>query len=103
MGLSRQMVNLVRFRELDDSPQPRCVGQFPVVEKEPHVFFMSIDVQMIDPFRIKRRGSPRDAVNDVPLGEKELREIRSVLASDTRNQSPLGHVYSPGGFPAVGN
>jgi hypothetical protein len=44
---------------------------------------------MIYPVRIERGGTALDSVNDVTLGDEELRQVSPVLARYTGNQRSL--------------
>jgi hypothetical protein len=50
---------------------------------------MRILVDMVDTIGIEERRTPLDAMNLIAFSEKKLREIRSVLSSDTCNQGFL--------------
>jgi hypothetical protein len=44
---------------------------------------MRILVEMVNSSRVKRTGSPDDTVNFVPFGQKEIRQVRAILAGDS--------------------
>jgi hypothetical protein len=91
MALRGEIVDLVRLRLLDDSDQVRRIGEIAMMEHESAVGLVRILVEVIDPVGIDRRAS-LDAVDQIALGQKELRQIGTVLASNSGNECNLRHL-----------
>ena len=47
---------------------------------------MAVKIQVINPAGVKGRGAANDAVHLVALGEQQLGEVRTILASDAGDQ-----------------
>jgi hypothetical protein len=54
---------------------------------------MGILINMINAGRIKRRRTTLNAMNKVSFGKQQIREIGSVLPSDTRYQSNFSYQF----------
>lgn len=67
VGLSRQIVNLVRLDLLNDAYQAGRICQVAVVQDEPAVVDVGVLVQMVDTIGIEERGPSLDAVDLVAL------------------------------------
>ena len=52
------------------------------MEKQPDIVEVRIVVEVVDPFGIERTCTADDAVDFIPLFEKEFGEIGTILACD---------------------
>src|ERR1700722_379394 len=89
--LGREVIDLIRLYLLHDPNEIRGISQVTVVQVQPHALLMRILVQVIDTVGVEGRGAPLDAVDFVPLTEKELRQISTVLSGNASNQSFFSH------------
>lgn len=69
MALCGKVVDLIRLQLLDNPDQTRAVGQIAVVQKETHILFVPVFVEMVDTIGVEEAGATFDAVNDVALVE----------------------------------
>src|SRR5262249_10524482 len=60
--------------------------QVPVVREQANVLLVGIVVQVLDAVGVEARGPAHDAVDLVALLEKQLGQIRAVLAGDPSDQ-----------------
>jgi hypothetical protein len=95
VALRRQIVDLVGPGLLDQADQVGGVGQIAVMQKEPRLVLVRIDIQVIDPPGVERRGTALDPVHHVALLEQERREIGAVLPGHSGDQRNPGRHESP--------
>jgi hypothetical protein len=95
MALRREIVDLVGLRLLDQADQVGRVGQVAVVQEEPGLVLVRIDVEMVHPTGIERGGTPLHSVHHVTLGQQERRQISAVLPCDPGDQRDLAGHESP--------
>ena len=89
MGLSGQIVDLVRLDFLHDVDQGGGVGHVAVVQDETARGEVRVLVDTVDSGGIEERSPALDAMDLVSLGQQEFGEIRTVLPRDSRNQRLL--------------
>src|SRR5882757_1435760 len=59
---------------------------------ELYVLFVRVLVQMVNSIRIEGGGPPLHAMNAVPLGKQQFRQISTVLSGNSGNQRRLGQI-----------
>ena len=79
MALSTKVVDLVGLDLLNDADQVGAVRQVPVVQDQTRISLMRILIEVVDPARVEAAGPALDAMNDVPLLEKQLCQITAGL------------------------
>src|SRR5690606_19905918 len=70
-----------------DSGKVGGVGEITVLQKKLNILFMTILVYMVKALGVERRGAPLDSVYVVAFFQQELRQIRAILAGDSRDKS----------------
>jgi hypothetical protein len=86
MGLGPEVINLIWSDLLDDANQICGVRQIAIMQEEPHIRFMPIHIQMIDPVSIETGSPAFDAVDFVSFFEEQLSQVRSVLPGDSGDE-----------------
>ena len=76
---------------LNDPHQVGGIRQIAVVEHESDIPLMRVLVEGVDALRIEARSPAFDAVYFVSLFEKQLRQVRAVLAGHAGNQRFSSH------------
>src|SRR5262245_43586322 len=101
-GLRREIVDLVRPRLLNDADDLGCVGDVAVMQMERDPLLVGIINEMVDAFRVERRGTTLHAVNQIALRKKKCREVGAILpghAGDERHLArPSCHYGSRGTY-----
>ena len=77
--LGAEVVDFVRLHAGQDLAQAGAVHQVAVVQEQAGVGAVRVDVQVLDPAGVERTAAADDAVDLVPLGEQELRQVGAVL------------------------
>lgn len=90
MALGAEVIDLVRRDPVDDRAEPAGIRKVAVMEKETGALVVGIEGVGLDPGGIDAGGAPDDAVNLIPLGEKQFGQVGAVLAGNTSDQS-CGH------------
>ena len=85
VALRAKVVDLVRLDSAQRSVQRAGVIQVAVDEPQAIVGHVRILIDAVQALRVERARAPDDAVDLVPLRQKELRQIRPVLAADSRD------------------
>ena len=87
VALRAEVVDLVGFHLAKEAVDRRGVGQVAVVEEagQPCI------AQVVDASAMERAHPPDHSVHLVPLLQKEVGEIRPVLARDSSDESFGGH------------
>jgi len=86
VALRRQVVHLGRLDLADQPRQVAAIGQVAVVQVQVVLEAVRIGINPIQPRRVERGSPADDAVHLVPLLEQQLREVRTILAGDSRNK-----------------
>ena len=86
MALRTQVVNLIRLDVLNDFDQVAAVCEIAVVEDKPRVLLLGVLVQVVNTAGVETARPAFDPVDVVPLVQKKLSQIASVLSRDSRNQ-----------------
>ena len=71
MALGREIVDLVGLRLLHDADEVGRIGQIAIMHEKARLFFVRIDIEMVDPRGIERRRASLDAVDDIALVEQK--------------------------------
>ena len=87
MALRGKVVDFVRLRLLDDADEARRVRQVTVMKKEANVIFVRITVQVIDAYGVEHRRPSFDPVDHITFVQKELGQIRAILAGNPGDES----------------
>ena len=85
MTLGAKVIDLVRFDIVDDLRHLPRVGEVSIMEKESCPCLMGIDIDVIDPPRVKGAGPPDDTMHLITLGKQQLRQVTSILTCDPCN------------------
>ena len=92
MALSGEVIDLVGLNILQQTDQVGCVGHIPVMQEEPGLALMRIDINVIDASSVEGRRPPLDAVNDIALIEQEPGQQSPILPGHSCDQRDLfGH------------
>jgi hypothetical protein len=86
VGLGREIVDFVGADIGDELDEIGTVRQIAVVEEKILVRIVRVLIEMIDAFGVEQRRPPLDAVDFVPLGKEQFREIGAVLSGDSGYQ-----------------
>ena len=86
-ALRRQVVNLIRFRALDQAQARGQVGQVVFDQRQVRV---RGDAQFLDTPEVGRAGAAEGARHVVALLDQQLRQVGAVLAGDAGNDGPFG-------------
>src|SRR5688572_12341138 len=80
------MVDLVRLQFIKQLYQIHRIGQVTVMEKQPDAVDVRVGVKMVDARGVEGAGPPDDAVDFVPLLEKQIGQITAILPGDSGDQ-----------------
>ena len=86
MRLRAQIIDFIRLRLMQNSPQRTAIGQIAIMQEQTGCRIVRILVQMIDAPGIESARPPDNAVYFVILRQKKIRKIRPVLPRDTGDQ-----------------
>ena len=86
MALCAEVINLIRLDFLNNPDEISGIRQIAVVEEKILVRIVRVLIEMIDAFGVEQRRPPLDAVDFVPLGKEQFREIGAVLSGDSGYQ-----------------
>ena len=100
VALGGEVVDLVGLHLLDDADQVASVAEVTIVQMQPRPGDVRVQVEMIDPAGVQRRGATLDAVHLVAEAEQQFGQIRSVLAGDAGDERPL-HAFMPEPTPST--
>src|SRR6476659_4178070 len=89
VALCAEVVDLVRPDVTQQVDERGCVGEIAVVEKQPPALDVRVLVDLVQALGVEARGAADDPVHLVALSEPKLREVRTVLAGDARDQRAL--------------
>ena len=89
MALGPEMIDFIRLQLIEQFYQIYRVCQISVVQEEPDPMDVRILVEVIDPRGIKRAGPPDDSMHLISFVQKQVRQVRSILAGDPSNKSLL--------------
>ena len=90
MALGGKIVDFCGLYLLQQPVQVARVRDIPVVQEEPAPGDFRIVVDVVDARCVERAAAPDDAVDFVPLLQKEFCKVRSVLTGDAGDESTLG-------------
>ena len=76
---------------LNDANQARTVGHVAIVKNEATVAQMRIFVYVVNTVGIEAGRAALDAVDLIAFFEKQLCQVRAVLAGDAGNQCDFAH------------
>ena len=79
MALRGQIIDLIRLDQADDADHGRGIGQIPVMQR-------NLIQDVLDTPRVGAGGTAGNPVHLIPLLQKELRQIGTVLSGDSRYQ-----------------
>jgi hypothetical protein len=82
MALAGEMIKLSRLHLVKNAPQGRPVGEIAVREEQFFAVNFVVATKMFDTRAQQIARSPDNPVNDVAFCQKQLGQIRTVLASD---------------------
>ena len=91
VALGGEVVDLIRLNLLDHPQQARGIGHVAVVEGEGQAAIVRLAEEVIDAIGVEQGGAPLDAVDRIALADQVLRQVRTILAGDARDQCCLGH------------
>src|SRR3954466_16138141 len=91
MRLRSKVVYLIRPNRLHKLVKRRPIGEIAIYKLQPHIFFVRVLIDMVDPSRIERRRPPHHAVNLVALRQQQFGQIRTILARNSGYKSPLAN------------
>ncbi len=86
MRLGAEVVDLVRLEIVEQLHHLHGIGQVAVVQEQARLVEVRILVDVVDAGGVEGRGATHDAVNLIAFGEKEFRQIRTVLPRDARDE-----------------
>jgi hypothetical protein len=75
MSLRCEVVDLVRLHLRQQRYEPGAVSEIAVVQEQPHIRLVRVDVQVIEAVGVERRGASDHAMDFVALGEQQLGEV----------------------------
>ena len=81
MALCRQVIDLIRLHQADNSNHRRGIRQISIMQRHCILLY-----QMIDPRRIGNGGSAGNAVNLISLLQQKLCQVRSILSGNACDQ-----------------
>ena len=86
-----EIIDLIRVNFLDDPVKVRRIRKIPIMQEQFFIKYLIITIKMIDPARIKAARPADDTMNNIPLLQQQLRQIRSILSRNPGYQSYLCH------------
>ena len=86
MALGAEVVDLGGLYLAKRAIRGGRIREIAVMEKEARVFVVGIPIEVVDPIRIERAGATNDTVNFVTFFEKQLGQIRAILARNSGDQ-----------------
>jgi four helix bundle protein len=90
VALTGQVIDLGRTDLVQNPAQGRCIAEITVMKEKPFLVERFILSQMVNPGALQIAGSSDQAVDGIALLQKNLGEIRTVLAGDAGNESGFG-------------
>lgn len=69
MGLRCEVVDLIRVDTAEQGHQPGAVSEVCIVQEQARARLVWVNVEVIDPRRVKRRSSTNEPVNLVSLAQ----------------------------------
>ena len=94
VALRRQMVHLLRRQAVNQIQNPFGAGQITVMKEQLCSRVIGILINVIDARSIERAGAPDDPVDFIPFRKQKLRQVRAVLACDSRDERTF-HALGP--------
>ena len=91
MALRAQIVNLVGLAVVNDPRQVGGISQIAVVQDQPAVIDMRVLVKVINPLRVKAGTAALDPVDHVSFRQKQLGQVRTILACNACDQRNFTH------------
>src|ERR1051326_1651112 len=86
MTLCGEVVNLIRFEPVEEFDQIGGIADIPVVKEKTHTVDMRVGIEVVDSARIECARTENDPMDFVPLLQEEFRQVRTVLACNSRNE-----------------
>ena len=86
MALRPEMIDFIRLQFVKQLHEIYRVGQIAIMKEQPDAVDVRVGIKMIDPRCVERAGPPNNPVDFVALLQEQVREITSVLSSDSGNQ-----------------
>ena len=86
MTLGTQVVDLFRLDVAQQCVDRACVVQVAVMEKQAHILFMGIAIDMIDAAGVEGGGTADHAVDFVTFLKQQFGQIRTILTGDASDQ-----------------
>ena len=101
MALGRQVIDFIGPHRLHDADEAVGIGHVAIVQKQTAFCDVRILVEMIDALCIEQRRAALDAMDFIVLAQQELRQVRTVLPGNARNERfPHEHLCLAGYKPA---
>ena len=91
VGLRAQIVYLVRLHIAKDLVERAGIVQVTVDEVQPLSLTVRVLVKVAESFGVEGAGAADYSVDVVPLAKEQFRQITTVLACDSGNQSSFSH------------
>ena len=85
MALCPQVVNFIRLRLLNDAHQVTGVAQVAIVQRQPAVWQVRVQVEVINTLSVECACTAFDAMHLIAFFQQQFGQIRSILPSDTSN------------------
>lgn len=89
MTLGPEVVDFIWLKHVEKFDEVCGVTQITVVEKKPHAVNVGILIEMVDALSVESACTTDDAVHFISFLQEELSEVRTILASDTSDESFL--------------
>ena len=86
VALRAEVINLIRPQFVEQFDQVDRIAEVAVVQEQMRRAHMRVLVEMVNAFGVERAGATDNPVHLVALGEKKLRQIRTVLPRDPRDE-----------------
>ena len=93
MAHGRQVIDFIRLYFLDQAGEVGAVRHVPVVEAEPHIFFVRVLVKVVYPFRIERRSTALHPMHFIAFCQQEFTEVSAILSGYPCDQGNLCFIH----------